>query len=358
MSRRRAGILPAVIFAVALLLLPACASIGIRTDNVQMQLPPVLIEGDPNGLRGEIYDAYDLFDRADRAFVRSEWETAEKLYLRLLEKFPDSDVAPLARYNLGLVYENNDRWADALAVYNGFPVPPGRGVRLEEVRLRRGICLTRLERYTDARTQFELILNQFGVPPLEFNQARACAGIAAFYENDVVLAEHYLRQALATYEENAERGVLHAKATYAEGYFVMGEIYFARFEQVELAGQGTVLERSLREKAELFITARELYTLAIRTYERKWIVASLFRIGMGYELFWRALSNASPPADLTEAERGEYRRKLEAKIKPVLTKALQAYRRNLQLAADFHVDNRWVEQTRRRYDELARLAQQ
>ncbi|MDP8223240.1 MAG: tetratricopeptide repeat protein [Candidatus Lernaella stagnicola] len=343
-----------VVLAVWLL----AAGCGSTSVGARLVLPPTTIVGDPHGLRGDIYDAYELFDRGEEAFVQAQWPRAQVLYERLLREYPQSDIAPMARYNLALVNERQGNWGDALAVYEGFGMPPGKGVRLEEVRLRKGICLSRLKRWDEAQAVFESVLRQFGVPPLEYNEARVRLGIAAFHNEREVLAEHYLSQALAQYEINAERGVAYARAAFGQGYFVMGEIYFRRFEQVELAGDTAMLSRSLREKAEAFVIAREHYTRAIRTYEPGVVVSSLFRIGMGYELFYRTVLAAPDPAELTANERRAYRDKLAEKLKPLLDKALAAYRRNLDLAQQMNVSGSWVEQTQKRYRDLSDFAQQ
>jgi outer membrane protein assembly factor BamD (BamD/ComL family) len=338
-----------------LIALAGCASTQIAAHLV---LPPTTIIGDPTGRRGDVYDAYELFDRGDKAFVRADWAGAAKNYQKILAEYPDSEVVPLARYNLGLVFEQQKQWDEALQVYAGFPQPPGKGVRAEEVRLRRGICLLRLGRAADAQAEFKAVLNQFGVPPLEANEARVRLGLAAFYAGDEVLAEHYINLAAPEYERHVARGVTYARAAFAEGYFVLGEIYFRRFEQVALAGDENVLTQNLRDKAAAFVAAREYYTSAVRTYEPTWMTAALFRVGEGFELFYRAVMAVPDPADLAPEERPAYRRALADKMQPVLDKALTAYRRNLELAAHLQVDNDWVAQTRARYAELSRKAQE
>jgi len=139
---------------------------------------------------------------------------------------------------------------------------------------------------------------------------------------------------------------------------VLGEIHFARFRGIELSGNEESMARDLGEKADAFVAARNCYTLAIRTYEPEWVVASLFRIGLGYELFYEAVLATPIPEGLTAAEQTEYRRKLREKLQPVLKKALQAYRRNLELAGDMKVDSEYVRETRERYATLSKNAQQ
>ena len=349
-----AAILTAIMLGGLALGQVACGSTQV---GARLVLPPTTIVGDPLGRRGDIYDAYELFDRAEKSFVAADWPRARALYEKLIAEYPASNVMPLARYNLGLVHERGRDWAAALAVYRSFPTPPGRGVRLEEVRLRTGVCLSRLERHADAQAEFQKILDQFGVPRLEYNEARARLGIAAFHAGNEVLAEHYLAQAFAEYEANLARGVCFARAAHAEGYFVMGEIYFRRFQEIELGSEHHALARLLRQKAETFVVARAYYTQAIRTHEPTWLVASLFRLGMGYELFYREVLAVPTPPELLSPAQEEYRAELALKLKPVLDKALTAYRRNLELAVDLRVDGPWVKLTRERYVNLSELAQ-
>jgi tetratricopeptide (TPR) repeat protein len=224
--------------------------------------------------------------------------------------------------------------------------------------MRRGICLTRLGRHAEAQQEFGKILTQYGVPPLEFNEARARLGAAAFYAGDEIAAEHYLNLALSEFELNAKRGVVWARAAFAEAYFVLGEIQFRRFQAVELNGAPPTLNAALHEKAAAFLAARELYTKTVRTMEPAWVTAAMFRVGEGYELFYRAVMAVPDPADLKPEEHPAYRRALAEKLKPALDKALLAYRRNLEIAVDLRVENDWTRQTRERYAALSRLAQE
>lgn len=355
MSRAETPAHRLILCAVLILVLAGCASVDV---GAHLTLPPTTIIGDPTGHKSDAYDAYELFDRAEKAFIATDWPRAQALYEKILDHYPDVEIVPLARYNLGLVHERRSDYVAALRVYAAFPLSPGRGVRLEEVRLRRGVCFARLGRHAEAEAEFKKILDQFGVLPMEYNEARARLGIAAFRNGNAILAEHYLRPALAEYETNAARGVHHARAAYAEGYFVLGEIRFGRFREVALTGDEVALTHLLREKAEYLVAAREYYTLALRTYEAEWMVAALYRIGQAYELFYDAVLAAPEPVALTDDQREAYRAKLATKLRPVLAKALQAYRRNLRLAGDLEQTGRWVERTRERYAALSRRAQE
>jgi tetratricopeptide (TPR) repeat protein len=343
---RRRFFVPALL---ALCLL-GCASTQAR--NVRLDVPPITIVGNPHPNEPGFYDAYDLFEQGDRAYVAAQWETAEALYVKLLHEYPGSEIAAMARYNLGLALEHRQLWERALAVYREFPNPPGRGVRLEEVRLRQSVCLTRLGRYDEARAQLEAILVQFGVPPLEANEARARLGIVWYRLGDEIMAEYYLRPALATYQENVQRGLLQYRAAFGEGFFVLGEIAFRHFQELKIEGEGPQLEESLRAKAAALFAARAHYENAIRTYEPEWIIAALFRIGMCYELMYDAILAAPEPTELTPAELAEYRQKLRAKIQPLFDKTLTVYRRCLEFAVQLNVTGDWVTQTKQRYEAL------
>lgn len=339
-----------VLACVLLLLLSAgCATSG---PAKHLEMEDITILGDRAGKQGDYYDSYELFARADQAFIETEWENASRIYQKILQEYPQSEVAPLARFNLGLVYERTERWPDALAVYQTFPTPPGEGVRLEEVRMRRGVCLQNLKQYEQAQEAFQQVLRQAGVPALEYNEARVRCGISAFHLGQEGIAVRYLDLALTEYEKNAQRGVYHGRAAYAQGYFIRGEIAFRIFQDIEISGSEAWLEQLLREKADAFLAAKEIYTMAIRTYEPEWMLASMYRIGEGYELFHQAVMALPEPAELPPEQRVEYRKTLADKMQPVLDKAITAYRLNLELAQDQQLDNEWVRLSRQRYQEL------
>ena len=146
--------------ALATLAALAAAALAAGCASTKLAFPATTIVGDPTGRRSDVYDAYDLFDRADKAFVAADWPNAIRNYEKVLKEYADSDVAPLARYNLGLAFENTGAWAQALATYDGFSTPPPTGVKTEEVRMRRGIRLQNLKRRREAAREFRKILQQ------------------------------------------------------------------------------------------------------------------------------------------------------------------------------------------------------
>jgi len=346
---RRVGCRSFLIWAALLPLTVGCAT---SRPTTPLEMEDITIVGDRESRRGDYYDSYELFARADKAFVDADWETAAGHYRRLLEEYPASEVVPLARFNLGLVYERTARWQEALTVYQSFPLPPGKGVRLDEIRMRQGVCLQRLERHEQAREIFSQVLNQAGVPALEYNEARVRSGISAYRLGHEGIAKRYLDLALTEYENNARRGVHHGRAAYAQGYFIRGEIAFREFRDIEVFGTGEMLNRLLHQKANAFLAAKDIYTMAIRTYEPEWMLAAMHRIGEGYEIFYQAVMALPEPEELEPEGRDEYRRMLAEKMRPVLDKAITAYRLNLELSQDQQLDNEWVSLSRRRYQEL------
>ena len=127
---------------------------------------------------------------------------------------------------------------------------------------------------------------------------------------------------------------------------------------IELTGDAGALSEALHEKAAAFIEAREFYTNAVRSYEPTWVTAALYKLGLGYELFYRAVLAVPDPPELTDAERPAYRRALLEKMHPALEKALTLYRRNLEIAADLRVSNEWIEMTRAHYDGIGGISQE
>ena len=315
---------------------------------------PMHIEVDPTGkLPPRFWDTYTLFEQAGTFFDAKQYDKAVEFYLKLVQAYPNSETAPLALFNAGLCYEELQEWDKAIICYSQIQKNyPNKADRIE-LQTRQGTCLENKGDWKTARKIFIETAEYWEATPIQRVEFRGRAAEALYFLGQIEDAEYELRNVEADYI-NFERGhVPYKKYFRARLLFHLGEVYYAKFEAVSLALPEEKLADQLEFKARLFILAREQYTKCILTYQKEWMTASLYKIGRGYEEFYHILHDAPLPNALSENEVMEYKTKLEKKIAPALSKALEAYQQNIRLGADLKIDNQWIQMSQGRLKVLA-----
>ncbi|MEO0814735.1 MAG: hypothetical protein AAFY60_17870, partial [Myxococcota bacterium] len=89
---------------------------GCASAPQKVVMTGTVVQPEPDPLVGlEHYDARTLFHLAADSAREGDRPRAMALYERLLAQFPGDRVENAARFNLGLLYENDARWSDAVA---------------------------------------------------------------------------------------------------------------------------------------------------------------------------------------------------------------------------------------------------
>jgi len=311
------------------------------------------VEADPLGdLPVRFWDSYMLFEQAQKHFDAQQYGEAAVIYGRILEEVPESELAAPAAFNLALSLEEMGRYAQAAEGYESLLASHPGAVETAEVLFRLGRCREQTGEWEEAARIFGDAVGQWPLTQVEAVTAQARFGVALYMLDRAEESLETLRDALEEYRDLKSKRIRLPGNPIARAYFTLGEIYFERFTRVSLEVPPDDLEVALEGKGRLLLLARAQYVQAIRLVVPEWVTASLYRIGKGYEMFYRAVLSAPDPPDLLESERERYRRELEATISPVLQKAMAAHRRNVQTAAEMGVENQWVTASRLKLAEL------
>lgn len=59
-----------------------------------------------------------MFQNAERAFERGDYEEAKRLYLQIIEKYPRTEFATKAKFRLGQIYEREFEWDKAIKYFD------------------------------------------------------------------------------------------------------------------------------------------------------------------------------------------------------------------------------------------------
>jgi TolA-binding protein len=94
--------------------------------------------------------------RGESLYAAGDKANAIESYRQLVSKFPDSNLAPDSLYYLGVTQQELNQLAEAAATYEEFLKKPSLAQHdlAAEIRLRNGICLFELKKFTEAEQRF------------------------------------------------------------------------------------------------------------------------------------------------------------------------------------------------------------
>ncbi len=329
-----------------LLLASACAS---APTPVVMTGTVVRTDADPVvGL--EHYDARTLFHLAADSARDGDRERAASLYERLLEEFPGDVVELATRFNLGLLYENDLRWADALAEYEAItrrdlPVDDNDRRTWIDAHYRQAVCFGKQDAWWHAVALFEKLEAFDWLREEDRLEALVGKGIALQEAEEAVAAESSFSHALRYYRLVSQRRRFDDRGLAAEAAFRMGDISRERFEAVALAYPVDVLSRRLEDKCQELLNAQNRYLQAIRYGDNHTVAAAGFRIGSLYETLYADLMALEIPEELDAEQADVYLDEVHGKIGVLVEKAIKIYEKSLVAGRRSDTASDWVERT-------------
>ncbi|MEO1227826.1 MAG: tetratricopeptide repeat protein [Myxococcota bacterium] len=344
-----------------LLLAAACASSG--PPRVEME--PLVVRADDDPLTGlDSYDAEKLFATAAEEFEKGAYDRSVKIYAKLVEEFPESELVSSARYNAGLAFEKLEAWEEAVAEFAAV------------VRDFAGSDLHRDAHFNLARA-YGKVKNWAGVAdtfwaarqlqpplgPMDELEARVGMGVGLFMQDDYATAEREFMRALRFYDEHEQKEFLPAKYFIGQARFYLGEIAARAFEATTLSPPSVgdaetwtqMMGDDLQAKCQLLLRAQSNLIRAIRVGHRGWATAAGFRIGTLYERLFDEMMDVPVPPDLEPDVAEVYREELRERVGVLVKKAIRVYEMNREMAERVGEQNEWVEKTSLALERMKRL---
>lgn len=254
---------------------------------------------------------------ADAQFNAGLWweglgQSAKALaaYQRYIARFKDKKDVPEIAFNIGLIHEKDQRWADALKAFEGFTTTYARdnrvgGGRLYEARYRAYLAQRKLNNGAEAeRLQKELI-----------------AGYAKL-----------------SAEDKRKDRVLNA---YAHARFNALEPLWKQYTDIRFQKVAT-LKGDLAAKLKKIQDVEKAYTEVLAIGAGEYGIAALTRIGLAYADFAQNLLDSPNPKGLDEEQLEMYRSELENRAFPLEEKAIEALEKALAKSYELSVYNEWT----------------
>ena len=184
-----------------------------------------------------------------------------------------------------------------------------------------------------------------GILSLDLLEAYARRGWARYKLGDLARAERDYKRALKTYRKDIGNPAMLGNRWVSMAQYEVGQIYSELFAAIRFRLPIEEMARDLEDKSNLFIKAQNAYVKAVRHHHRDFAVKSGFQLGALFERMYDDMMAAEVPDDLTEEEMEIYYAELRKHVKPLVTKAIDIYERNIQLGRRLKGGEEWVKKT-------------
>lgn len=326
------------------------------TLKATIELEAMTIEAvDVDGKRRvEILDPEVLFNEANAAYDKRDFKLTIEKYELLIERFPETSWSRVATYNLGLALERSGQFERAIPQFVATYKWRRRTKDAQDALFRIAACQEALERWVQLRKSTDKLLRPEypAISPVERLEAETLNGLAHQHIGELAVAERRYKSALKLFKRHIANRALAQSRYVSMAQYQVGEIYRELFEGIRFKLPVERMERDLEEKSNLFLKAQNAYLKTVRFQHREYAVNAGFRLGNIYEVMYEHLLSAEVPPNLTEEDIEVYYEELNRQLKPLISKAINIFERNLKLAERMGKQGEWM---RRTDDSLRRL---
>jgi tetratricopeptide (TPR) repeat protein len=322
-----------------------------------VEMEPVVIEsqqGDDGKITTEAYDAEMLFQQARGAFDAQHFDEAERLYGKLLERFPQSDLSVTSLYNRGLCLEYLKQYGQAAAHFRRYAQVAATLKDKRDGEFRWGYNMVQTGDFPMALDLYTKLLLAEDLGPADRAECYLRRGISLLRLSRYGEAEKDLRRSLDQAAE-AYQNELMGNELAAEAHFRRGEIYQKMCREVSLKLPVESMKDDLAEKVRYFRQSQASFIDALNVRNSYWATASGLKLGELYEDFYTDILSAEVPRDFDKDTKKYYFVELRKKLVPLLEQSLSIYEKNITMSERMGAQNEWVKETEARLDRLRSL---
>lgn len=322
--------------------------LGCHPRPPEVHLEPVLVTGSPALETFSGKTANQILAAAIDRRRKGDLEGARIRLELLLKRFPDAEARPMARYQLGLCYEREEAFNQALEQYTLLVehFPKARPAR--DAWFRRALCLEYLGRHREALRSMRHI-REGDLSDRDRWMLDVQRGISKVRAGRHRRGLRMLDAALDRAEEVDAPSYLRAKAHVVRAELLLGVA--ARRYDLQARREKRIVNE-LQERAELVLRAEREIAAATRLEEPEWILEGLLLLGNDYLHFQEALVSSPTPRRLEDEAARTYRQLLEERAQVLLLKAWRHYDEGIALAGRLQYTGRPVPALRQARDAL------
>jgi tetratricopeptide (TPR) repeat protein len=300
------------------LLFLLCLACAHRQPTVTLE--PVVITGSPALLDVVGLTNGEIIEAAAERRLRGDTVGAMARLQIVIEQSPPPPEQADALYQLGLCHEREERFAEALAVYDRL-VQSWPEVRVSlDGWFRRALCLEYLGRDREARRSLERIETAEGLALRDRLTLDLQRGISLLRTGRTRAGLRLIDEA-----ELAARGTDLVPYLRGKAHVAKARLLLEDADKLHLSGPQRAQQRALERRAALLAAAEQEVAAAAYLGEPEWILEGLLILGHAYLSLHEALMESRPPRSLSEAAEVVYREEVSSRAQVLLIKAWNHY---------------------------------
>ena len=340
--------------------------------RTRLVMDPIKLQahrGDPEP-RVEVIEPEPLFDHGSKLLSARKNAEAVAAYDKLLKHFPDSRFVSPALYNAGLAHENLKQFDQAAKRYRELLKRFGERKEAIDAAFRLGGCYAELRNWPASVETFAWLLERKDLSISDRIESMARKGLAHFRLGDHRKCRSTLMAAVRFHKsvEAVER--LDSDFFLAMIHYYLGALPHVDFRNLKV-DTGAAMATTLDDKARLLLLSQAKYIEAIKVKNAYWATAAGFQIGSLYREFYTVLLTRLPDfkkqakqnaaeAKIPYKEAHKqlvqvYMEEVHKAVKPLLTKAIRVFEKNIVMAQRVGIESNWVGKSRYQVNELKHL---
>jgi len=315
-------------------------------ETIKLQVVGHTAAGDPEV---EAVAPGALLEAGNEALKAGHQDEALAQYRRLVSEFPSSRLAPVALYNIALVYEARGDLAGAIAAYRELVTTYPTGPTSVEAHLRIAALQAEHQQWPAAAATLAEVLARTDLTHADRVEAFARLGYVQLESGQLDAAEASLGKAIDVW-----RRAQHIDDPYyiAMAHYYLGEIAHRRFKAAPLRLPDDQLKRDIDAKEALAVHAYDRWKEALAFDNPYWATASGYQMSQIFYELWQSAVTAPFPQGLATAARDYYVAEVHRLVAGDLTKALDGHRMNVKLAQAYGVETTWSQASKERAAEI------
>ena len=155
-------------------------------------------------------------------------------------------------------------------------------------------------------------------------------------------AKIYFMEAVRYYKNKEPKKFLVGEKYVAEAQFLIANMHYAKFNAIQLQLPKEKMVKRISEKIKAMQIMNNEFSKVFDYGRTKFAIAALYRIGLSYEAFSKALFNAPMPKNMTTDEIQAFKAELEDVAYPIEEKAIAAFENNIEKAAELRLGAEWA----------------
>lgn len=285
-----------------------------------------------------------LFDDAVERRIHGDLEgaIARLTWLRLA-----GDDSPATLYQLGIAYELDERFTEALGVYDLLLTELDDSPLQYDAYFRRGLTHEALGDTRSALRDYRRIPDHHDWERQDRYTLDLIKGGALLAADREHAGRTLVLSALKATEGTGEVSWARGRGLYALAEHTLGEA-----GEIPLRGGQGKLAHRVRLRLEAIERADNYMVHVVRTEEPEWILAGLLVLGDAWLDLHDDLLAAPMPKGLSRWQEDHYRQLLADQIQRFRTRAWSVYDQGLGVAGTYRVENRYTRALRHRRDTI------